>query len=105
MTIVSGITWCRTAVDKFREMINRKDTKIKISYINWQEEFVCVFLADVTEPDKVHYVNEKLVKERVAVWCEEVIGQTCYKIDRAKNLLTHWKLSNVRRARLLNKSI
>uniref|UniRef100_A0AAR5PK98 Tudor domain-containing protein 5 n=1 Tax=Dendroctonus ponderosae TaxID=77166 RepID=A0AAR5PK98_DENPD len=69
--VTKGITWCRTAVNTFRDMINRKDTKIKISYIDWQEEFVCVFLADVTELNNVHYVNEKLVKEGIAVWCEE----------------------------------
>ncbi|ERL94119.1 hypothetical protein D910_11401 [Dendroctonus ponderosae] len=73
--VTKGITWCRTAVNTFRDMINRKDTKIKISYIDWQEEFVCVFLADVTELNNVHYVNEKLVKEGIAVWCEESSNQ------------------------------
>ncbi|XP_050294113.1 uncharacterized protein LOC126734499 [Anthonomus grandis grandis] len=65
-----GHPWPRATSDRFRELINRRDTKIKISYIDWRAEYVCVFLADVTDP-KVVYINELLVQERQAMWDDE----------------------------------
>ncbi|XP_030756731.1 uncharacterized protein LOC115882678 [Sitophilus oryzae] len=68
---VQNTPWAKSSSDKFRDLVNRRDTKIKVSYINWADQYICVFLADVTNPNKVAYINEVLVKNGDAVWEEE----------------------------------
>ncbi|XP_066246309.1 tudor domain-containing protein 5 [Euwallacea similis] len=68
MPCEKGHPWPLTATHRLRELVNRRETKIKISFINSVEEYVCVFLADVTDPQNVQYINEILVKEGYALF-------------------------------------
>ncbi|KAF7282570.1 hypothetical protein GWI33_002360 [Rhynchophorus ferrugineus] len=63
--------WPRSSCIAFRQIVNRKDTKIKIGYINWDEECIGVFLADITDATNISYVNEELVKNGDADWEDE----------------------------------
>ncbi|XP_066151692.1 tudor domain-containing protein 5 [Euwallacea fornicatus] len=68
MPCEKGHPWPLTATHRLRELVNRRETKIKISFIDSVEEYVYVFLADVTDPQNVQYINEVLVKEGHALF-------------------------------------
>ncbi|KAL1509361.1 hypothetical protein ABEB36_004115 [Hypothenemus hampei] len=69
--IDKGHPWPLSTTIRFREMVNGRNTKIKISHIDWNEEVLWVFLADITNPKNVFYINENLVSENHALWTDQ----------------------------------
>lgn len=95
--LILGHAWPPSSVLRFKELMNHNiSTQMKISYVDWTEQYVCGFIADVSNVDNVKYVNEILVKEGHALWENQVIGDRCYNVKRAKSILTKWKLANIR---------
>lgn len=78
---------------------------MKVSYVDWAEQYVCGFIADVSVPDNIRYVNEILVKEGHALWDNQVIGDRCYDVKRAKSILTKWKMVNIRLRKRLSDTL
>ncbi|XP_018575854.1 uncharacterized protein LOC108914515, partial [Anoplophora glabripennis] len=61
-----GAPWTREACRAFRKMTIHRCITAKISHINRKEQYLEVYLADVTEEDNSFYINDKLVKEGFA---------------------------------------
>ncbi|KAJ8937469.1 hypothetical protein NQ314_011858 [Rhamnusium bicolor] len=61
-----GIPWSREAAKAFRRMVANRDMSIKISHINWEDQFLEVYLADVTDENNIFYINDRLVEEGFA---------------------------------------
>ncbi|KAF7265411.1 hypothetical protein GWI33_021169, partial [Rhynchophorus ferrugineus] len=60
--------WPRSACTAFKEMVNRKDIKMKIVYVNWDEECTGVLLTDITDVDNTYNVNEEMVNKGFGYW-------------------------------------
>ncbi|XP_060526440.1 tudor domain-containing protein 7 isoform X2 [Cylas formicarius] len=60
--------WPRPVSDYVRDVLNGSNTKLKVTFIDWHDEYVCGFLADVTNTDRIVYVNELLVRKGHAKW-------------------------------------
>ncbi|KAF7282575.1 hypothetical protein GWI33_002365 [Rhynchophorus ferrugineus] len=60
--------WPRSSCTAFKEMVNRKNIKMKIVYVNWDEESTGVLLTDITDVDNTYNVNEEVVNKGFGYW-------------------------------------
>lgn len=103
--VISGHAWPPSSILRFKELLNNRSTQLKVSYVDWSEQYVCGFIADVSDPDNVKYANEVLVNEGHALWNNQVMGDRCYDVKRAKSILIKWKLANIRQRKCLSDKI
>lgn len=98
-----GAPWSREACKAFRRLIVDRDVSAKISHINWdvsdftsrlfsccnffrfQEQYLEIYLADVTNEDDIFYINDRLVEEGFARPPNKVITSPVCRSLTAKN--------------------
>ncbi|KAJ8955011.1 hypothetical protein NQ318_000443 [Aromia moschata] len=66
-----GAPWSKEATKAFRKLVGDRDTSAKIHYINREEQYIEVYLADSSDENNVFYINDKLVEEGFAQYTDK----------------------------------
>ncbi|KAG5877268.1 hypothetical protein JTB14_009764 [Gonioctena quinquepunctata] len=82
-----GAPWSRESSRAFRQLIARKELTAKVSRINWMDQYLEIFLADVTDENNVFYINDVLVEQGYAVYPDQ--GQQQSVVDSISTPLVH----------------
>ncbi|CAH1106187.1 unnamed protein product [Psylliodes chrysocephalus] len=69
---VKGAPWSQESSKEFRRIIKKRDLTAKISRVDWKDQYLEVFLADVTESQNVFYINNVLVEKGFAIFPDQV---------------------------------
>ncbi|XP_056641482.1 tudor domain-containing protein 5 [Diorhabda sublineata] len=95
-----GAPWSRECTEEFKVLLKKRDLMAKINRINWEDKYLEVLLADVTDSENVFYINNVLVEKGYAIFAYQepkisIVNSICTPIVNLIHLFpTFMELEN-----------